>query len=143
MKLEFQEVGWRVWNDEHNVVWAQGPKGPPQVLQDSDSLCGSGIFETDGDDFFRPSCGVHDNLYIHRAYWESRGFHRPDIDAYLYHLMLVQIQDGVDDGSIDEVRRIALAARAKAYYEIVQWVGWIYYDRHPGYTPNTKVTLKW
>lgn len=113
-----------IYVDEGGQVWylPEDTNIPAQMLADSDSLCGAGIFETGPDDPLRVACSWHDNAYSKRAFFEERGWNRDSLDKYFLQLLLVTA-NGDDD----------LIARARRYYAIVRMVGWIWYYRHPAY----------
>ena len=114
----------RVVTDADGVIYWEKTKPDGtvtrEVLQDKDSLCGAGIFETGPDDPFRASCGWHDHAYTNREWFEDMGWDREKIDFHFYELMLVEAQGDT-----------LLNLRAAAYYHVVRDIGWICYYKHP------------
>lgn len=124
---EEEELHGKVIYGDDGVIYWKSDSGALEVLQDADSLCGSGLFETGFHDFFRPSCGWHDHAYTNRAWFEAAGWDRAKIDYHFYELMLVQAEG-------NSLRIL----QATAYYRTVKRIGWLFYYRHPG--ANTALT---
>jgi hypothetical protein len=116
-------VGNYVYIDNQAQIWWQpfDLTAPPQLLADSDSLCGK-ILETGPEDPFRDACSDHDNFYTKRAFFEERGWNRLSLDNYFLKLM-VEIAQG----------DLTLLLRANIYYQTVRLIGGFFYYRHPGY----------
>lgn len=126
MNLRFDHVMGEVRTDADGNLWYFPDNGqPPTKIEDTDSFCGAGFFETGVDDPFRLCCSWHDFAYSNRALFESQGWNRNDIDKYFHSLCLERA--GTDS---------LLIERANAYYALVRSLGWIWYYRHPGFTGN-------
>lgn len=128
MRITFDGLNGYIYRDDRGQIWwVPNSTRKPELLQNADSLCGVGMFETGECDPLRDCCTWHDQAYINRRRYEELGFNRYLIDQHFLSLMLVEVYKLQ---RIDPAAAKALWYRAQLYYDLVRMFGWICYYRH-------------
>jgi hypothetical protein len=113
-----------IFEDQDHAIWYKHWSGLVELLAEKDDLCGASFFQSPPGDPFRPACIVHDRMYVHRKFFEVRGWNRKNIDDYFLKLSL-EIAYKLPIEHLDWNIKMA-----RSRHRIVRLIGWSFYYRN-------------